>query len=131
MALNNVSLPATRLSERRLDLAEIEGNVGGYVLSTRNSNGPDCAICRSLAAGIVNKRGDECLPVDFVTGDFGWIQSTGNEFMDEEDGNISVMLLCRDERCRGRMEELVAERPDLGIEIRVEYGPTEGVNPRR
>ena len=50
--------------------------------------------------------------------------------MDDEDGNISVMLLCCDKRSRGGMEELVAERPDFGIEIRVEYGPTEGINPR-
>ena len=38
--------------------------------------------------------------------------------MNEENGDVGAMLFRRDERCRYRVEELVTQRLDLGIEIR-------------
>ena len=50
--------------------------------------------------------------------------------MDQENGNVGAMQSRRDERSRCGMDELVAQGPDPGVEIRVEQGPTQTVNPR-
>ena len=51
--------------------------------------------------------------------------------MNEENGDVSTVLLRRDERSRCSVEKLVTQGPDPGIEIRVEQGLTESINPRR
>ena len=51
--------------------------------------------------------------------------------MNEEDGDVSAVLLRRDERSRCSVEKLVTQGPDPEIEIRVEQGLTESINPRR
>ena len=49
--------------------------------------------------------------------------------MDQENGDVGAMSSRRDERSRCGMDELVAQGPDPGIEIPVEQGPTQTVNP--
>src|ERR1035438_9800645 len=50
--------------------------------------------------------------------------------MDQENGDVGAMSCCRNERSRCGMDKLVAQGPDPGIEIRVEQGPTQTINPR-
>lgn len=93
----------------RLDLAEVERNVGGYVFSTGDLDGADSGAGGECGGMIGDERADEGLPVLVVGCQLGGIQVMRDEFVDEEDGYLGVAALGLDESAGCGMEELVPQ----------------------